>query len=271
VTPNASYLGKTVDEMLLDAGQAEAAELRAALLSLGTLASLPVPAPNSQLAALLAGPNELVRQGWLRKHRAAVVGLAVVAGMGLGVSGVAATASGQGRHSSISVQHLLEGWAPSWTIAGGPSASAAGLLPDPQPEIQQEPVPAVQSVPALPEQPLTGAVPDEPAAEAGGTAKKGDGGAAAKDPASAAGSAAESPKTTNSGTANESRIAQETAAKTLENGVRELAKVQNQPRRTLAESVERTLKTAIPVPATAPKTRAGKADPAASWLKKFSR
>ena len=158
MTFNANYLGKTVDEMLLDAGQAQATELRAALLSLGSLASLPVPAPNAQLAALMAGTHELGRQRWLRKHRAAVVGLAVVAGMGFGVTGVAASASGQGRQSSMSVQHMLEDWAPSWTIAGGPSASTAGFLPAPQPATRHEPAPAVQSMPALPEQPLTGAV-----------------------------------------------------------------------------------------------------------------
>ena len=265
MTPNASYLGKTVDEMLLDAGQAQATELRAALLSLGTLASLPVPAPDVQLAALMTGPHEFARQRLRRKHRAAVVGLAVVAGMGLGVTGVAASASGQGRQSSMSVQHMLEDWAPSWTIAGGPSASADGLLPDPQPATQHEPAPAVQSVPALPEQPLTAAAPDQSAAEAGSTAKTDDGGAAAKDPASAAGTAAQSRKAT------ESRTARETAAETQESGAEELAKVQNQLRRTQAENAERTLKAAIPVPATAAKTRAGKAEAGANWLKKFSR
>ncbi|MDQ0680201.1 hypothetical protein QFZ30_003583 [Arthrobacter pascens] len=264
MTFNANYLGKTVDEMLLDAGQAQATELRAALLSLGTLACLPVPTPNAQLAALMAGTHELGRQRWLRKHRAAVVGLAVVAGMGFGVTGVAASASGQGRQTSMSVQHMLEGWAPSWTIAGGPSASTAGLLPAPQPTAQHEPAPAVQSMPALPEQPLTGAVQDQAAAEAGVTAKKDDGGAAAKDPDSAAGTAAESRKATESQT-------EEDAVKTQKNGAVELGRVQNQLRRTLAESAERTLKGAMTVPATAAKTRAGKADPGASWLKKFSR
>lgn len=265
MTFNTGYLGKTVDEMLLDAGHAQSAELRAALLSLGALASLPVPAPNTQLAALMAGPHELVRQRWLRKHRATVVSLAVVAGMGLGVSGVAASAAGQGQQSSISVQHMLEDWAPSWTIADVPAAGPAVLLPDPQAETQQGPAPAVQSVPALPVWPSAGEAPDQPAAEAGGTAKKNDVGAAAQDPASAARTAAESRKAT------ESLTAEEAAAKTQANGDGEPGRVQNQPRRTLAESVERTFKAAVPVPATAPKTRAGKADAGASWLKKFSR
>jgi hypothetical protein len=285
MTPPSSYLGKTVDEMLLDAGQAQSTELRAALLSLGTLASLPVPAPNAQLAALMAGPHEL-RQRWLRKHRAAVVGLAVVAGMGLGVSGVAASASGEARQSRISVQHMLEGWAPSWAIAGGPSAGALGLLPEPQPELQQEPAPVLRSVPALPQQPLTGSVPDQSSAEAGVTAKKADGGAAAKDPASAAGPPAESRKAAEfprsaeetaaaaeaqSRKATEFGTAQEAAAKTQEIGAAELAKVQHQLHRTLAERAERTSKAAMPLPAASAKTRAGKADPGASWLKKFSR
>lgn len=269
MTFNTGYLGKTVDEMLLDAGHAQSAELRAALLSLGALASLPVPAPNTQLAALMAGPHELVRQRWLRKHRATVVSLAVVAGMGLGVSGVAASAAGQGRQSSISVQHMLEDWAPSWSIADGP---AAGLLPDPQP-----------TTPAVPAEPIT-AVPDRSAAEAGGTVAKDDGGAAAEDPASAVGTAAESRDATGSprmaqeaesGTeaqswkATEDRTAQEAFAGMPEGGAGELAKAQNQPRRNVAESVERTLKAAIP--GTAAENKAGKADPGASWLKKFSR
>lgn len=247
MTFNTGYLGKTVDEMLLDAGHAQSAELRAALLSLGALASLPVPAPNTQLAALMAGPHELVRQRWLRKHGATVVSLAVVAGMGLGVSGVAASAAGQGRQSSISVQHMLEDWAPSWTIADGP---AAGLLPDPQPTTPQEPAPAVQWAPA-PAEPIT-AVPDRSAAEAGGTAAKDHGGAAAEDPASAVGTAAESRDATGS-----SRMAQE-----AESGTEAQSwKATEAP----------TAQEAFAIPGTAAKDKAGKADLGASWLKKFSR
>ena len=99
MTPQASRLTDTVESMLLDAGQEQDTELRAALLSLGSLASLPAPSPNAQLAALLASrPDELTRRRRQRRHRnrSAIVGLAVVAGMGLGVTGVAATGSGAG-------------------------------------------------------------------------------------------------------------------------------------------------------------------------------
>jgi hypothetical protein len=162
MTLNASRLLKTVDEMLLDAGQLHDGDLRAALLSLGTLASLPAPVPGAELAALLAGPrDQLSRQRRLRRHRPAVVGLAVLAGMGLGVSGVAATASGRGQLSSPSVQQLLQDWVPAWNIAGGvPSASpAAGLWPDPIGSAQEGVAPAAGPAPAELGQELSGSGP----------------------------------------------------------------------------------------------------------------
>jgi hypothetical protein len=126
MTSNTSPLLSTVNEMLLDAGEADAA-LRAALLSLGAFACLPVPEPRPGLAALLsAWTTKLGRRRLRRRHRTAAAGLAVIAGMGLGVSGVAATASGPKLHASPSIQQMLQDWVPSWTIAGTPSAGSAG-------------------------------------------------------------------------------------------------------------------------------------------------
>ncbi|GAA1775369.1 hypothetical protein GCM10009712_24100 [Pseudarthrobacter sulfonivorans] len=126
MTSNTSPLLSTVDEMLLDAGETDAA-LRAALLSLGAFASLPVPEPRPELAALLSAQTaQLGRHRRRRRHRTAEVGLAVIAGMGLGVSGVAATASGPKLHASPSIQQMLQDWVPSWTIAGTPPAGSAG-------------------------------------------------------------------------------------------------------------------------------------------------
>lgn len=187
MTPQASRLTDTVESMLLDAGQEQDTELRAALLSLGSLASLPVPSPNAQLAALLASrPDELTRRRRQRRHRnrSAIVGLAVVAGMGLGVTGVAATGSGAAGKTSLSVQHLLEDWAPSWDVSGLPAAAPAiRTVPEPAPaepgagrdagpaDGQQQYV--AQEVPGQP------AAPDATADDAA-KEKPGDGGADAQ-------------------------------------------------------------------------------------------
>lgn len=246
MTSNASRLLETVDEMLLDAGQAHADELRAALLSLGTFASLPAPVPGAELAALLAGPGDrLSRQRRLRRHRPAVVGLAVLAGMGLGVSGVAATASGQGQPSSPSVQHLLQDWVPAWNIAGGvPSASpAAGLRPDAHRMAQQEAAAAAGPAPAKSKSArpssaqLETARPGAEASDATGAekARTDDGGAAARQAAATPGLEAQGDK-------QSAATAQADAAR--------------QPERAQPQDAG---------------TRAGKPDPAAIWLKKFSR
>lgn len=261
MTPNASRLLETVDEMLLDAGQAHAGELRAALLSLGTLASLPAPLPGAELAALLAGPgDQLSRKRRLRRHRPAVVGVAVLAGMGLGVSGVAATASGQGQPSSLSVQHLLQDWVPAWNVAGGvPSASpAAGLWPDPHGVAQQGAAPAAGPAPAKSSSAHSNsglsesaqserarsksaqsqtAQPGAEASDATGAekARTDDGGAIARQAAGTPDPAAQG--------------AQQSAAKAQADAARQQERAKRQDAG----------------------TRAGKPDPGASWLKKFSR
>ncbi|MDR6506122.1 hypothetical protein [Arthrobacter oryzae] len=125
MTTREEFSGGTVDQLLLDAGHADVPELRAALLSIASLAQLQPPAPGPELALMLAGSrDELTRQRWLRKHRPAVVGLAVLAGMGLGVTGVAATSqvSGDGA-GPWSVQQLTTDWAPGWSLPLAPEAA----------------------------------------------------------------------------------------------------------------------------------------------------
>ncbi|WP_324644009.1 hypothetical protein [Pseudarthrobacter sp. LT1] len=156
MTPAPENRVALVDDMLLNAGCHLDADLRNALLSLGTLASLPAPAPSGELAALLTagGPSplegpapagepagepgeeaaeqaaeqpggqpdahpgdELARR---RRHRPTALGLVLVAGMGLGVGGVAASSSPSGNSP---VEHLLEDWAPWNGTAGEPSAA----------------------------------------------------------------------------------------------------------------------------------------------------
>lgn len=129
MTLQASRLNATVEEMLLEAGQESDRALRAALLSLGRLGSLPAPPPNAQLAALLGSrPDDLSWRRRLRRHRPAIVGLVVVAGMGLGATGVAATASRPTQQESASLQQLLEDWAPSWSVSGLRAAAPATVI-----------------------------------------------------------------------------------------------------------------------------------------------
>ena len=120
-----------VDELLLDAGHSDAPELRLSLLRMHSLAQLPVPAPSAELELLLdGGQDALAHQRRLRKHRPTVVGVAVIAGMGLGVTGVAATSPapriGQGL---ATMQELTGGWTPAWMVPLGPAhASVAPPL-----------------------------------------------------------------------------------------------------------------------------------------------
>jgi len=144
-----NHLPAIVEEMLLDAGHGKDPELRAALLALGSLASLPAPAPSGNLAVLLAesgggptggaddavgtsgsGPDELARRRGLRAGRPAVVGLALIAGMGLGVGGVAASSPVPGASGSLSIQHMLEDWTPAWSLPA-PDVLGAMVLSDP--------------------------------------------------------------------------------------------------------------------------------------------
>ena len=152
--PHATGLPALVDDMLVDAGHPEDAELRAALFTLGSLASLPAPAPSAELARLMAGAgkdvpsgapaDDLARRRRRRIHRPPVLGLALVAGMATGIGGVAASSQVPVQAGSSSVQELLEGWQPSWNIAApgdqefplpdtsgvDPGTAAADAIPD---------------------------------------------------------------------------------------------------------------------------------------------
>ncbi|MET3205543.1 UNVERIFIED_ORG: hypothetical protein ABIB21_002346 [Arthrobacter sp. UYEF13] len=185
MTSNASSLILTVDEMLLDAGWTDTAgwtddaRLRETLLAVGSLASVPVLEAGPELAALLSGQShQLARHRLLRKHRATVVGVAVIAGMGLGVTGVAATGTVPNAQASSSIQQLLQDWAPDWTIAGTRAASGSAANPA---EVQPpaEPASLDDAAPALPEpaEPETALPADGPenAGQSAGTEPSGRG------------------------------------------------------------------------------------------------
>jgi hypothetical protein len=276
MTLNASHLLETVDEMLLDAGQSHAGELRAALLTLGTLASVPAPVPGAELAALLAGPrDQLSRQRRLRRHRPAVVGLAVLAGMGLGVSGVAATASGQGQLSSPSVQQLLQDWVPAWNIAGGVQSASpsAGLWPDPLGAAQEGVAPAAGPAPAKAGSAPSSSAPSSSAASSSAASETAHSESAQSETAH---SKSAHSKSAQAGTeASESTGAEK--ARTEDAGV-----AAGQAAATPGLTAQRAEQGAVKAQADAARqpgkaqrqaagTRAGKPDPAASWLKKFSR
>lgn len=273
MTPQASRLTDTVESMLLDAGREQDTELRAALLSLGSLASLPAPSPNAQLAALLASrPDELTRRRRQRRHRnrSAIVGLAVVAGMGLGVTGVAATGAGPAGKTSLSVQHLLEDWAPSWNVSGlAAAAPAIGTVPEPapaEPGAGRDVGTADGQQQFVPQQ-----VPDQPAASdatAADSASEGpdDGGADAQVGSGSSGASGGVKNSKEQGKLPESSPSQE---------------VEHAPE-PVRQTLEKTEKLrAGVVPGNAASKEAGngsgksgtdkKADPGAKWLKKFTR
>ena len=194
MTLQVSRLTDAVDEMLLEAGLEQDTELRAALLLLGTLASQPAPHADVRLAALLGhSQDSLSWRRRLRRHRPGIVGLAVVAGMGLGVRGVAARAARPAARARASVQELLEDWAPPWNVSELPAAApATGLLPQPAPG---EPQAAAESGTAdggqqgsladTPEPPARGPGGPSPT----GPAKTGSHSPAARDEAGSAGGA----------------------------------------------------------------------------------
>ncbi|TQJ35147.1 hypothetical protein [Arthrobacter sp. SLBN-122] len=162
MTSASDNLVTLVDDMLQDAGLGRDAELRDALVTLGTLASLPAPAPTGELAVLIAAgsaPKEAASDGRSaeepgdapsedqpdhddsaddqpsddrpddelarrrRRHRPTALGLVLVAGMGLGVGGVAASTTAPGNSA---IGHLLEDWTPWVNPDAGPPAAAPG-------------------------------------------------------------------------------------------------------------------------------------------------
>ncbi|WP_043805765.1 hypothetical protein [Paenarthrobacter aurescens] len=140
-----------VDELLLDADLIDAADIRQALLSMGSFANLEAPTPGPELSAMLAGPHdEVSKRRWRHKHRTAVVSVAVVAAMGLGVSGVAAASSGFTRNPSF-IDELLGNYSPQ--------PAAAPVLPVPDaPRVTTEPAPVVDPA-AVPPIPAASSIP----------------------------------------------------------------------------------------------------------------
>lgn len=269
MNPHSTRVLDTVDQMLLEAGQENAPDLRAALLSLGALAAMPVPAPGARLAELLAGTpvhitrreamareaaareavaregarfrsDELARRRALRRNRSAVVGLTVIAGMGLGVTGVAASLPDM-KQDHASVQQLLQDWAPRWTIAA-PGATAGQSPAAPEPASQN----------------MGAGVNGSAVAESDLPAGPGSSGSAGNGPSQAAEKAAAAPATGSGGT----------AANGASDKEQEAAEVSGQPQNgsngTAGEPAESQQ-------AKAGKTGAGqKASPGARWLKKFN-
>lgn len=282
MTSNASSLIRTVDEMLLETGRTDTAGLRETLLAVGSLAALPVPEPGPELAALLSGhTHQLARHRLLRKHRTTVVGLAVIAGMGLGVTGVAATRTVPNVQASSSIQQLLQDWAPDWTIAGTPAAS--GNAADPaEVQLPAEPASPDDAAPAPPgnvepETALPANGPEnagqnantEPAGRGNdtspGKSKADDGGAPGKAAGVTRGGAAPRDAATEESNGPAKGGATDAAA--------ELDKAGKLVAGTPAEAAAagESLTSAIVPPAPTEKTRAGNAGPGSIWLKKFNR
>ncbi|MBT1003433.1 hypothetical protein KIH31_12545 [Paenarthrobacter sp. DKR-5] len=78
-------------EMLHESDLEDDAALAASLRDLRALGQQEAPEPSAELAALLTpGVSSLERKRWSRRHRTAVVSVAVVGAMGLGAGAVAA-------------------------------------------------------------------------------------------------------------------------------------------------------------------------------------
>ncbi|XAS68714.1 hypothetical protein V3C33_05335 [Micrococcaceae bacterium Sec5.7] len=257
-----SDCGRTVDELLLDAGHSDAPELRAALMSLGSLANLPAPAPSAELAALMAGPHtDLTRQRWLRKHRPAVVGIAVLTGMGLGVSGVAA--SGPQSPTSdvrVSIQDLAQDWTPGWTI---PAALPPAADPAEQSAAAAAPAGRVRTPAAQAAKPSSGS----PGRQAQGNDRQ------AKDlKTPAAASSRGKAKKNDAGAAAASAVRAAAIAEALEAAARERSSAQRLRIESsrLGVGVKQLLKNASRLSAVGNRS-VGRhtADPGTSWLQKF--
>ncbi|SDX14709.1 hypothetical protein SAMN04487912_107298 [Arthrobacter sp. cf158] len=139
-----------VDELMLDADLADASDVRQTLLSLGSMANSPVPAPSAELAAMLAGPHdELSKRRWRHKHRTAVVSVAVVAAMGLGVSGVAAASSGFTRNPSF-IDELVGRFQPAVAAPELPVPDAPRITTEAAPAVDPAAVPSASEAASIP-------------------------------------------------------------------------------------------------------------------------
>ncbi|MCP9000959.1 hypothetical protein NFC73_14675 [Pseudarthrobacter sp. RMG13] len=255
-----SSLMRTIDEMLLDAGGNDSGGLRETLLAVGSLGSLPAPEPGHELAALLSGEtHQLARHRLLRKHRTSVVGLAVIAGMGLGVTGVAATGTAPDAQASSSVQQLVQGWAPGWSIAGAPAASGTAENPA-EAQVPGEPATRNDAVPAHPQ-----SVERETAPPANGPENAGQ--IAGAEPVGRGTDTPSGKSKTDDGGApgNAGGVTRGAAA--------ELDKAGKLVAATTADAAAagESLTSAIVPPAMTEKAGAGIAGPGSIWLKKFTR
>lgn len=260
MTSNASSLIRTIDEMILDAGVDDASGLRETLLAVGSLGSLPAPEPGHELAALLSGQtHQLARHRLLRKHRTTVVGLAVIAGMGLGVTGVAATGTAPDAQASSSIQKLLQDWAPGWSIAGTLAASGTAANPA-EAQLPGEPANRDDTAPAQPQTVEREAAPPASSPENAGQNR-------GAEPAGRGNGTPSGKSTGDDGGApgNAAGVTRDAAA--------ELDKAGKLVAGTLAEAAAagETLTSAIVPPALTEKTGAGNAGPGSIWLKKFTR
>lgn len=186
-----------VEDVLAEAGFADDGALVSALEGIRALRPAAAPAPNGELAALLADASTLVpaiphdRPAGVvqplhprspKRHRGAMISVMVAAGMGLGATGVAALAGDP------------FGWIspdpPAAAVAEPRAASApADLTPSPAIEaLRAEPVAAAAetaapepAVAAAPDRPVRGTHPPKPASV------KGDGQQGALGSAAAAG------------------------------------------------------------------------------------
>ncbi|KRE70227.1 hypothetical protein [Arthrobacter sp. Soil762] len=264
MTSNASSLIRTIDEMLLDAGVDDPAGLRETLLAVGSLGSLPAPAPGPELAALMSGQTpELARHRLLRKHRTTVVGLAVIAGMGLGVTGVAATGTAPDAQASSSIQKLLQDWAPGWSIAGTPAASGTAANPA-EAQLPGEPTNGDDAAPAQPQTVERETAPPANGPESAGQNRGAE--PAGRGNGKWVGNATGKSKEDDGGApGNAAGVTRDAAA--------ELDKAGKPAAGTLAEAAVagESLTSAIVSPALTEKTGAGKAGPGSIWRKKFTR
>ena len=133
-----------VEKVLAESGLAHDDALRSALEGIRALRPASAPAPTGELAALLADASTLVpaiplerpaavvqplRPRTVKRHRGAMISAMVVAGMGLGVTGVAA----------------LGGDPLSWIVPGLPAAVSEAPAP-----AEATPSPAVEPLEAVP-------------------------------------------------------------------------------------------------------------------------
>ncbi|NKX49930.1 hypothetical protein HER39_04935 [Arthrobacter deserti] len=162
-----------IRQLLTESGVDTSLPLQASLRQLRSAGTGPVPAPSAELAAFMA-PAAVPLRRPRRAVRGAVIGLAIAAATGLGVSGVAAASPQFHAAADQAVRQVVGFFAPA---GGGPAQPApADTLPEttdqarPEPPVSgtgapaaDEPSPGPEQAPAAP----AGAGTGTPAAPAG--------------------------------------------------------------------------------------------------------